>query len=178
MTDSSSIARPYAQAVFDLAKESGRFEHWSQCLDLLSEIVNHPDFGPLVGDPRITRQQVLDVVLEITGDRLEDEDRNFVRILSHYRRLSALPLIARQYESLRAEHEGIVEAQLEVAYDLDEQQQANLTDALQQRLGRKVRLSSRVNEELIGGAVVRAGDWVIDGSIRARLNKLSSSLGV
>lgn len=177
MTD-SNIARPYAQAVFELAKESGRFDDWSRHLALLSEIAENPDFAPLISDPRINRDQILDVVLEIAGDNLDDQAKNFIKILSHYRRLSALPLIASQYESLRAEDEGIIEAELEAAFELDENQRVSLAEALQNRLGRKVRLSSRVNENLIGGAVVRAGDWVIDGSIRARLNKLSSSLGV
>lgn len=178
MSDFSSIARPYAQAVFDLAKETGRFGEWSEHLAMLTEVVEHPDFAALIGDPRIAREQVLDIVLEITGDMLDDQARNFVKILSHYRRLSALPLITRQYENLRAEDEGIVEAELEAAYDLSAEQQAQLTEALQSRLGRKVRLTSQVNKDLVGGAVVRAGDWVIDGSIRARLDKLASSLGV
>ncbi len=178
MSDSSSIARPYAQAVFDLAKETGRFEEWSQHLALLTEVAEHPDFMALVGDPRIAREQVLDVVMEITGDQLDDQARNFVKILSHYRRLPALSQITRQYEQLRAEDEGIVEAELEAAYELNAEQQAQLTEALQSRLGRRVRLTSQVNEDLVGGAVVRAGDWVIDGSIRARLDKLASSLGV
>lgn len=177
MTD-SNIARPYAQAVFELAKECGRFDDWSRHLALLSEIAENPDFAPLISDPRINRDQILDVVLEIAGANLDDQAKNFIKILSHYRRLSALPLIASQYESLRAEDEGIIEAELEAAFELDEDQRVSLAEALQNRLGRKVRLSSRVNENLIGGAVVRAGDWVIDGSIRARLNKLSSSLGV
>ena len=178
MSELSSIARPYAQAVFDLAKESGRFEAWSQHLALLSEIAEHPDFESLVGDPRITREQVLDIVLEITGDKLDTEARNFVKILSHYRRLAALPLIAGQYEVLRAEDEGIVEAQLEAAYELSDEQKTQLAAALQSRLGRKVRLTSQINKDLVGGAVIRAGDWVIDGSIRAQLNKLASTLGV
>ncbi len=178
MSEVSSIARPYAQAVFELAKESGRFDDWSRQLALLTEIAEHPDFSALIGDPRINRDQVLDVVLEIADDRLDEQARNFVRILSHYRRLSSLPLITQLYESLRAEDEGVVEAELEAAYELDSEQQARLIDALQERLGRKVRLTSQINKDLIGGAVVRAGDWVIDGSVRTRLNKLASSLGV
>lgn len=178
MSDSSSIARPYAQAVFELAKETERFEEWSNQLEMLSEIAEHPDFNALVSDPRITREQVLSVVLELTGEHLDEQAQNFVKILSHYRRLSALPLIAKQFESLRAEDEGVIEAELEAAYELDSEQQAQLIEALQQRMGRKVRLTSQINKDLIGGVVVRTGDWVIDGSIRARLDKLASSLGV
>ncbi len=178
MSDFANIARPYAQAVFELARESERFDDWSRQLALLTEIAGHEDFNGLISDPRITRDQVLSVVLEIAGEKLDAPARNLVRTLSHYRRLSALPLIAEQFESLRAEDEGIVEAQLETAYELDDEQQTRLVETLQLRLGRKVRLTSQVNGDLIGGAVVRAGDWVVDGSVRSQLNKLASSLGV
>jgi len=178
MSDTASIARPYAQAVFELAKASGHFEQWSEQLALLSEVAEHADFKALIGDPRITRDQVETIIFQLTENALDEQARNFVKILSHYRRLSALPLITRQYESLRAEDEGIVEAELETAFELSSQQCNELTRALESHLGRKVRLSSEINSDLVGGAVVRAGDWVIDGSIRAQLNKLASSLGV
>lgn len=178
MSELSSIARPYAQAVFELARESDRFEHWSSNLSQLSELVEHPDLAIVIRDPRIARNMVLNLILEVASDNLDEQSKNLVRILIHYRRLPSLPLIAQQFESLRAEHEGIVEAQIEIAYELDQQQQDSLIDAMQRQLGRKVRLTSCVNTDLIGGAVIRAGDWVIDGSIKARLQKLASSLGV
>ncbi len=178
MSEQSNIARPYAQAVFELAKESQRFDEWSQQLRLLTELAAHPDFDTLIGDPRVTREQILEVILEITYGKLDEPGQNFIKILSHYRRLAILPLIAQQYETLRAENEGIVEAKLETAYALNFEQEARLVSALQQRLGRRVRLTSQINHELIGGAVIRAGDWVIDGSVRTQINKLASSLGV
>ena len=178
MSESSNIARPYAQAIFELARDSDRFDQWSESLKLLCEIVEHPDIGILINDPRITRQQVLDIVLEIGADSFDEHTRNLVRILAHYRRLAAVPSITRQYESLRAIEEGIIEAELETAFEVDDDHQSSLILALQKRLGRKVRLTSNVNPDLLGGVVVRAGDWVIDGSVRAKLEKLSSSLGV
>ena len=178
MSESSNIARPYAQAVFELARDSGRFDEWSDSLKSLCEIVEHPDIGAMINDPRITREQILDVMLEIGGDGFDEQTGNLVRILGHYRRLAAIPMIARQYESLRAQEEGIIEAELETAFEIEDEQRSSLVAALQKRLGRKVRLTSNVNPDLLGGVVVRAGDWVIDGSVRARLDKLSSSLGV
>ena len=178
MSESSNIARPYAQAVFELARDSGRFDEWSDSLKSLCEIVEHPDIGAMINDPRITRDQILDVMLEIGGDGFDEQTGNLVRILGHYRRLAAIPMIARQYESLRAQEEGIIEAELETAFEIEDEQRSSLVAALQKRLGRKVRLTSNVNPDLLGGVVVRAGDWVIDGSVRARLEKLSSSLGV
>lgn len=178
MPELTNIARPYAQAVFELARDSERFDDWSDCLVTLSEIVTHSDVASMIQDPRIDRSLILEIVLEISGDAFDQQVQNFIRILSHYRRLSAVPQIAKQYESLRAEEEGIIEAELETAYPIDEQQQQKIAAALQQRLGRKIRLFSTVDENLIGGAIIRAGDWVVDGSIRARLDKLASSLGV
>ena len=178
MSESSNIARPYAQAVFELARDSGRFDEWSDSLKSLCEIVEHPDIGAMINDPRITREQILDVMLEIGGDGFDEQTGNLIRILGHYRRLAAIPMIAKQYESLRAQEEGIIEAELETAFEIEDEQRSSLVAALQNRLGRKVRLTSNVNPDLLGGVVVRAGDWVIDGSVRARLEKLSSSLGV
>ena len=178
MSESSNIARPYAQAVFELARDSSRFDEWSDSLKSLCEIVEHPDIGAMINDPRITREQILDVMLEIGGDGFDEQTGNLIRILGHYRRLAAIPMIAKQYESLRAQEEGIIEAELETAFEIEDEQRSSLVAALQNRLGRKVRLTSNVNPDLLGGVVVRAGDWVIDGSVRARLEKLSSSLGV
>lgn len=178
MSESSNIARPYAQAIFELARDSGRFDEWSDSLKSLCEIVEHPDIEAMINDPRITREQILDVMLEIGGDGFDEQTGNLVRILGHYRRLAAIPMIARQYESLRAQEEGIIEAELETAFEIEDEQRSSLIAALQKRLGRRVRLTSSVNPDLLGGVVVRAGDWVIDGSVRARLEKLSSSLGV
>ena len=178
MSESSNIARPYAQAVFELARDSNRFDEWSDSLNTLCEIVSHPDVAALINDPRITREQVLGIMLDVGGDGLDEQTRNLIRILGHYRRLASIPSIARQFESLRAQEEGIIEAELETAFEIDEEHKSSLISALQDRLGQKVRLSSSTNPDLLGGVVIRAGDWVIDGSVRARLEKLSSSLGV
>ena len=178
MSEQSNIARPYAQAVFELARDDGRFDEWSESLQNLCEIVEHSDIKALISDPRIARQQVLDVLLEIGGERFDEQTQNLVRILGHYRRLSSLPAIARQYETLRAEAEGIIEAELETAFEIDDEHLSSLVGALESKLGRKVRLSSSTNPDLLGGVVIRAGDWVVDDSVRARLDKLSTSLGV
>ncbi len=178
MSESSSIARPYAQAIFELARDAGNFEHWSENLKNLSDIVSLPDMQAVLSDPRIARNQVLDIVLKIGGSEFDELTQNFVRVLSHYRRLPIVPQIAKQYETLRAAEQGIIDAELETAYEIDDNQLSQLIDAMQNKLGRKVRLTRKLNADLIGGVVIRAGDWVIDDSIRARLDKLSSTLGV
>ena len=178
MAQLSSIARPYAQAVFDLAQDTEDFGSWSDQLQLLSMIAANPQMDAIFTDPRIGRDATLQLVLDIGGDALNEQARNLVRILTQYRRLSVVPAIAEQYETLRAEAEGVVEAEIESARPVSPEHEQVVAEALEARLGRKVRLRSVVNEELIGGAVIRAGDWVIDGSVRARLNKLASALGV
>ena len=178
MAQLSNIARPYAQAVFELAQDSADLGSWSDQLQLLNEIASHPQMETVLSDPRIGREATLQLVLDIGGDALNEQARNLVRILAQYRRLSVVPAIAAQYESLRAEAEGVIEAEIESARPMSREHEQIVAEALQNRLGRKIRLRSIVNEELIGGAVIRAGDWVIDGSVRARLNKLASALGV
>ena len=178
MSSSSGIARPYAQAAFEIARDSNRYDEWSSQLETLTHVVRNPDLDGLIQNPRITRDQIVDIILEIGGDAFDEQIRNLVRILGHYRRLQIVPSIAEQYESLRAEEEGVIEAELQTAYAMDQSQIEKLTESLQNRLGRKVRLKCRENQDLIGGAVIRAGDWVVDGSVRAKLAKLSSSLGI
>ena len=178
MAQNSHIARPYAQAIFELAQDSQQLESWSGHLELLSEIVTNEQMSSVISGPRISRDAVLEIILDIGSDAIDDQVRNLVRILTHYRRLAVIPDIAKMYETLRAEAEGIIEAEVESAQAMSSEHEQIIADALEGKLGRKVRLSNVVNKELIGGVVVRAGDWVIDGSIRAQLNKLSSALGV
>ena len=178
MADLSNIARPYAQAIFALAYEAGELEHWSKSLNLLQEIVGNPDMEKVVNDPRITRQQVRDLVLELGGDAFSEPVKNLIRLVAQNRRWNVVPSITRLYEQLRAESEGIVEAELETAFPVSPEQSELVSNALENALGQKIRLNSRVNQDLIGGAVIRAGDWVIDGSIQARLAKLATTLGV
>ena len=178
MSEQSRIARPYAQAIFELAQEADALEQWSAALNDLSELVEHPDLNAVIKDPRITKRQLLSIVLQITGDDIDELTGNLIRLLVQNRRLAYLPFIARQYESLRAEAEGVIEAELETAFPIDEHYEQVVSDALENRFGQKIRLRCAVNDDLIGGAVIRAGDWVVDGSLRARLNKLATALGV
>ena len=178
MAEPSNIARPYAQAVFELAQESDSFDQWSNYLQLLSDIVGDENMQMLIANPGVTRNQLLDLILEIAGEQLDEHARNLVRVLNHYRRLNSAPLILKQYEALRAKAEGVIEADMETAFPISDEQSAMLADALQKTFGRKIRMKSTVNKELIGGVIIRAGDWVVDGSVRARLSKLARALDV
>ncbi len=176
MAELSIIARPYAKAVFELAKASGDYSRWSQALEFLAAVAMDPDMGALFNNPRVSRRELAVVITEICSERLDENARNLVRLLAQNQRLHALPSIAEQYEHLRAEAERTIQAELESALPVTESQQQRIAEALSERMGRRVELAVRINESLLGGAVVRAGDLVIDGSVRARLEKLATAI--
>ena len=176
MAELSNIARPYARAVFELAKAGADYSVWSEQLDMLAAVAADPNVGDLFNNPKVSRSELALVFIDVCGDRLGESVKNLVRILAQNRRLHALPAIAEQYEHLRGEAEQTVQAELESALPVSDTQQQRIVEALSQRMGRRVELTVKTNEELLGGAVVRAGDLVIDGSIRARLEKLATAI--
>ena len=176
MAELSNIARPYARAVFELAKTDADYSVWSERLEWLAAVAADPNIGTLFNNPRVSKQALAGVFTDICADRLDGNAKNLVRLLAQNRRLHALPVIAEQYEYLRAEAERTVQAELESALPVSDTQQQRIAEALSQRMGRRVELTVKTNEELLGGAVVRAGDLVIDGSIRARLEKLATAI--
>lgn len=176
MAEKTTIARPYAQAVFETARAQDTLAAWSGVLAAAAEVVAHPDLARLIDHPRVPRGQTAELVIEACGDRMDDHARNLIRVLADNHRLALLPDIARLYEEARAEAEGAVEAEVVSAQPLDEAQQQKLAAALSKRLGRQVTLRCETDEALLGGAVVRAGDLVIDGSAMARLEQLGDEL--
>lgn len=176
MAELSSIARPYAQAVFELAKDSEHYGPWSEALEFLAKVAADKDMAALFSNPRVSRQQAADIVIELLGEAVGDEPKNLVRLLAQNRRLQALSAISEQYELLRAEAERTIRAELESALPISDEEQRRIAGALKTRLGREVELVVTTNRELVGGAVIRAGDLVIDGSIRARLERLAAAV--
>ncbi len=176
MAERSTIARPYAQAVFELARERGELEAWSERLALLAAVVRDERVRRLVGDPRLGREGAVRLILDIAGERLGEEGARLVRLLAENGKLALAPEIAQLYEARRAEAERRVEAEVRSAFPLDEAQQRALAEGLRRRLGREVSLRCQVDTSLLGGVVVRAGDWVLDGSVAGRLRRLASEL--
>ena len=176
MAELASIARPYAQAVFELAKDSGHYGPWSEALEFLAKVAADKDMAALFSNPRVSRQQAADIVIELLGEAVGDEPKNLVRLLAQNHRLQALSAISEQYEILRAEAERTIRAELESALPISDEEQHRIAGALKTRLGREVELVVTTNRELVGGAVIRAGDLVIDGSIRARLERLAAAV--
>ena len=176
MAEITTIARPYAQAVFELASAENDFAGWSGTVQLLALIATDPEAAEWLASPRVAADQKAALLIDVGGDRLTPTAKNLVKVLAHNQRLPALAEIARLYEALRNDAEGVVEAELISAQPATEEQQAKVTAALKARLGREVHLACRTDESLLGGAIIRAGDLVIDGSARGKLGRLAGAL--
>ena len=177
MAEIQTLARPYAEAVFELAKSGNALARWSDMLVFIAAVAADKNMQRLAGDPRVDRAHFLELFLNICGKNVNEEGANFIRLLLENRRLSLMPEIVAQYEALRAEAEERVEATVFSAFPLEAAQIKNLGDALKHKFGRNVNLTAQVDKALLGGVVIRAGDLVIDGSVRGRLSELAAHLG-
>lgn len=176
MSELSTIARPYAKAVFDLADQDKCFDKWSDVLSLLTNIVADDAIQTLVDDPFVDKSMLAELIKGVCADRVDDKACNLVDTLIDNGRLNAIGDISTRYEELRAEAEQIVEAHVESALPLDDAQLEKLGASLEKHFGKKVKLASSVNIDLMGGILIRAGDTVIDGSVRTKLEKLASTI--
>ncbi len=176
MAEKSTIARPYAQAAFDLAQDVNDLKTWSDMLQLCAMIVADEQVSRLVGNPEVSKEELVELILKVAGDNLNTVGCNFIRVLSNNGRLNVLSEIANLYEQHRADAERRVDAEVISAFPLSDAQQQSLVESLKKKLGREVRLTASIDESLIGGAIVRAGDLVIDGSVSGHLNKLAQAL--
>ena len=176
MADRLTIARPYARAAFEEARAHGRLEPWSEALHVAAEVVRDPRVETLLGNPHVTPEQLAQLVTGIAAAQLGAEGGNFVRTLAVNRRLGYLPEISARFDELKDAAQGVADVTVTSAAPLDASQQQTLAAALQKRLKRTVRLHCAVDPALIGGAVLRAGDLVIDGSLRTRLDRIAYEL--
>lgn len=176
MAEKSTIARPYAEAIFQLADASGQLKQWSAILQTIAMIAADADMQSIIGNTSVNKEQVAQLVVDVAGDVMTDAGRNLVKLLTENRRLDVLAEIAEQFETLKAEAEKTVEAQIVSAQEVSAAQQKMIAEKLKARLGREVSLTCTVDESLMGGAIIKAGDMVIDGSVSGQLNKLSVEL--
>jgi F-type H+-transporting ATPase subunit delta len=174
--DITTIARPYAAAVFARAQETGQIQAWSDALALLAAIGTDAGMALQIGNPNVPRETVRDIVLQVAGDALSPEAANLVRLLAENDRLVALPELASLYEAMRTAQDGLRSVVVRSAYALTKAEQHALAGALAKRLGGSVNLTVEHDKSLIGGVEIRAGDLVIDGSIRGKLEKLATEL--
>lgn len=176
MAELTTVARPYAKAAFQYAREAGALAAWSQMLALATAVASDAEFAAYVARPQLTAEVQAEAFFRIAGDKLGAEGRNFIANLIQNKRLAALPAIAALFEELRAEHERTRDVSVVSAFPLSDAQRDALTARLSQKLGRQVAVVSTVDASLIGGVVIRAGDLVIDASVRGKLNQLRDSL--
>ncbi len=176
MAEKTTIARPYAKAVFDLAQGESKLGEWSETLQLLSTIAADADFSAIAGNASIANDKVVELILSITGDNLVDGGEGLVKLLVANKRLNVLPEIVKMFEDLRAEAEKTIDAEVISAFEVDTAAQDKIKAALKSRLGREVTLTCKIDKSLIGGAIVRAGDLVIDGSAVAQLKSLATAM--
>ena len=176
MAENSTIARPYAQAAFDIANEKSDLKSWSDMLQLIAAVTSDAVMSDMISNPSIEREKIVEIIVDVCGDNLNDLAKNFVKVLAENGRLNVAEEIALGYEEHRAEAEKTVEAEVTSAFPLSDAQVKSMTEALKKRLGREVTLNASVDESIVGGAVIRAGDLMIDGSVSGQLEKLATSL--
>lgn len=185
MADKHTIARPYAQAAFEIASESKGLEQWSEALGVGRELLRDGQVTEFLGNPRLTDAERLSFMAELfrsAGGKAsvlaggDTHGTNFLKLLVEYERVFVLPEIAEHFEALKAIAENTIDVTVTSAAPLSAAQQKTIVSALSKRLGREVNLATEIDENLIGGAVVSAGDVVIDGSLRSRLEGLSNAL--
>lgn len=176
MAELSTIARPYAEAAFDLAREESALGAWSQMLRFGAAVVGDERVAEALDNPRLDASTKESLLLSIAGDRFDAQARNFIHVLVDADRVALLPQISAQFDALKDDAEATAKATIESAFELTDAQVAELKAALEKRFGRKIEASVSVNPELIGGARVTVGDAVIDGSVQAKLDAMSTQL--
>jgi len=176
MAEALTTARPYAYAAFEEAKKLGDLKGWSEMLIAMAEAVSHPEIRAIVSSPRFLKSQVENLMDAVLGSNAKIQQRNFVKVLVDNQRLLLLPEIVVLFEALKSEAEKTVDVVVDSAFELSAAQQQKIISSLKARMGREIRLVCKINKELLGGVVIRAGDKVIDGSARTRLGEMANAL--
>lgn len=176
MAELLTVARPYAKAAFEYARDHDALDSWSQALGFLGAVVADSDARRLLGSPKIENDKKVTLLVEMLPEPQGDALSRFLEAVADQDRLMVLPFIADQFERLRAEYEQRVEVMVTSAYKLTAAHKTKLSNALKKRLNREISITTQVDKSLIGGVILRAGDTVIDGSVRGRLNRLSEAL--
>lgn len=176
MSELSTLARPYAEAVFRMAQGENDLAGWSARVQLLAQIVSDAQLARLIADPSVSASQVAGLVIDVAGSALGERGSNFVQVLAENDRLSVLPEISAQFETLKASAEGTLEATITSAQELTQTQIDDLVVGLKAKFNRAVNIQVAVDPELIGGAIIAIGDQVIDGSVKGRLQRMAFAL--
>ena len=176
MAQFTTLARPYAKAAFEVALFEDKLQSWSDMLRQVTSVTLTEQVSAYLSSPSISGEEQAQTVIDICGDEISVSVQNFIHILSENKRLPLLVDIVELFEELKAEQEKSIDVEVVSAYSLNDSAEQKLAEALKKRLQRDVKLNTRVDRSLIGGLVVHAGDLVIDGSVRGKLNKLAETM--
>lgn len=174
MSELTTAARPYARAVFEMANEAGDLAKWSEMLAFMGAVADNEEVQTLLANPKMAKQAGADAFIALCDKKLDAKAGNLVKMLAENDRLSLLPEMSVLYEVLKDEAEGSVEALVTAAKKLTQAEEKSIAAALKKRLGRDVKLKVSLDESLLGGAIIQAGDLVIDGSLKGRLSKMTN----
>lgn len=173
MADLTTLARPYAKAAFKLAQEQQTMDQWSAMINVLSVVSQHEKIRQVLASPNLTVEQQAQTLIDVCADDLDESGINLVKVLAENKRFVLLPEISRMFDALKAEAEKTVNVEITSVVSLDSALEKQLAEALKNKLNRTVTINSTIDKNLIGGAIIRAGDTVIDRSLRSRLAKLA-----
>ena len=176
MAELVTIARPYAEAIFALAKERNALSNWSDMLTLLVTVFDDPQLQAAIANPKVTKADIESLILAVCGEHIDANARNFIQLLVKNGRLSAIAEIRRIFDLLKSEDEGVVEAQISSAFPLEGQQLEKIVSLLSKRYEKKISPTVDVDSDLIGGILVQVGDKVWDASVRGRLQDMATAL--
>jgi len=176
MAEKSTLARPYAQAIFNLALANNDLKAWSDKLALINEVAGNKTMTKLIENPEVDDDVIISLFQDICKDRLDEQGVNFLKVAAENARLDIIPEITEEFELLRADEEGTIEAQVISAFAVNATQKNSIAAALKEKLGREVTITTKTDKSLLGGVIIRAGDMVIDGSVKAQLDKITHSL--
>lgn len=175
MSELTTVARPYAKAAFDYALENSAVGKWQEMLMFAAEVANNDTIKELVSGS-LASEKLASLFNGVCDDQLDDKGQNFIKVLAENRRLQALPEILSLFNEFKAEYDKEIDVDVKSATDLSAKQQEELGASLEKRLARKVKLHCSVDPLLVAGMIIRAGDTVIDGSVKSKLGRLADAL--
>ncbi|MCF6458316.1 F0F1 ATP synthase subunit delta [Pseudoalteromonas sp. MMG024] len=175
MSELTTIARPYAKAAFDLAVEKGAVESWNEMLFFAGALASDEQVKALLSSIPSAKEQA-DVIIKLGAEQINELGQNLIKLMAENERLAAIPAVATLYAEFKSEYDKEIDVDVVSATELSAEQKATLSAALEKRFARKVKLNCSVDANTMGGLVIKAGDTVIDGTVRGKLNRLSTTL--
>ncbi|MBL4712813.1 MAG: F0F1 ATP synthase subunit delta [Gammaproteobacteria bacterium] len=177
MSDYTTAARPYANAVYDIANETSSLSSWSDALANTAAVINDDQISELLDDPETGKTEKGELIIKVLGDKLNSAQQNLIKLMAENGRLMLFSDVVTQFEVARAKAENKIEAEVTSAFELSAEQTSELVKTLKNKLGCDITLTTTVDESLIGGVIIKAGDTIIDASMKSQLDSLALSLG-